>query len=83
MSEKGLIDCPACGKKISIEANACPGCGQPVTEELRSKAKNKANVDGIGKALLEVGFGTSSPTLLGCMTVVVIIICALFVIGNS
>lgn len=24
-----LIDCPACGHKISIEAEACPQCGHP------------------------------------------------------
>jgi hypothetical protein len=24
-----LINCPACGRQISIEADACPGCGHP------------------------------------------------------
>jgi predicted amidophosphoribosyltransferase len=24
-----LINCPACGREISIEAEACPGCGHP------------------------------------------------------
>jgi hypothetical protein len=24
-----LIDCPACGRKISVEAEACPQCGHP------------------------------------------------------
>jgi hypothetical protein len=24
-----LIDCPACGNRISIEAEACPQCGHP------------------------------------------------------
>jgi hypothetical protein len=24
-----LIDCPACGRKISAEAEACPQCGHP------------------------------------------------------
>lgn len=30
-----LIDCPACGRLISSEAEACPQCGHP----------NRANVD--------------------------------------
>jgi len=25
-----LIDCPACGSKVSSQAAACPHCGQPV-----------------------------------------------------
>ena len=25
-----LIDCPACGNKVSTKANACPHCGQPI-----------------------------------------------------
>lgn len=25
-----LIDCPECGKRISDQAPACPGCGVPV-----------------------------------------------------
>ena len=24
-----LIDCPACGRQISVEAEACPQCGHP------------------------------------------------------
>jgi len=27
-----LIKCPVCGKEISDEAIACPGCGHPVRE---------------------------------------------------
>ena len=25
-----LIDCPACGNKVSSQAAACPHCGQPI-----------------------------------------------------
>jgi predicted amidophosphoribosyltransferase len=25
-----LIDCPACGNKVSANAPACPGCGEPI-----------------------------------------------------
>ena len=25
-----LIDCPACGSKVSSQAAACPHCGQPI-----------------------------------------------------
>ena len=25
-----LIDCPACGSKISSQAGVCPHCGQPI-----------------------------------------------------
>lgn len=24
-----LIECPSCGKQVSSEASACPGCGHP------------------------------------------------------
>lgn len=27
-----LFPCPACGRKISSQAKACPGCGQPAFE---------------------------------------------------
>lgn len=29
-----LITCPECGKQVSTEANACPGCGYPVAQRL-------------------------------------------------
>ncbi len=28
-SPTSLVNCSACGKQISIEANSCPSCGQP------------------------------------------------------
>lgn len=27
-----MIECPSCGRKVSREAPACPGCGQPMNE---------------------------------------------------
>src|SRR3989442_11173165 len=31
-----LIDCKACGKKISTQASSCPNCGAPVKKKQRS-----------------------------------------------
>ena len=28
-----LINCPECGKQVSIEAQTCPGCGYPIAEK--------------------------------------------------
>jgi uncharacterized membrane protein YdbT with pleckstrin-like domain len=32
-----LITCPECGKQVSTEASACPGCGYPVAQRLAAK----------------------------------------------
>lgn len=32
-----LITCPECGKRVSDMAEICPGCGVPLTEELKGK----------------------------------------------
>lgn len=26
-----LISCPDCGRRVSLSASACPGCGAPIT----------------------------------------------------
>src|SRR3989442_10044580 len=31
-----LIDCKACGKKITTQASPCPNCGAPVKKKQRS-----------------------------------------------
>lgn len=31
-----LVDCPACGNKVSSQAVACPHCGQPLCAEPRN-----------------------------------------------
>lgn len=36
-----LIPCPSCKKKISVEAQACPKCGQPITDEVRAAGRKK------------------------------------------
>lgn len=30
-----IVDCPACGKPVSIMADNCPSCGHPVDKSLR------------------------------------------------
>ncbi len=37
-----LITCPECGKQVSTEANACPGCGFPVAQRLASAPTSQA-----------------------------------------
>lgn len=32
-----LINCPACQNKISFNAQACPKCGEPITDSIRQK----------------------------------------------
>lgn len=32
-----LIDCPACGSRVSSQAAACPYCGHPVWDNLQSR----------------------------------------------
>lgn len=36
-----LIPCPSCKKKISVEAQACPKCGQPITDAGREAGRKK------------------------------------------
>lgn len=33
-----MMQCPTCKKSISMEAPACPKCGQPITDEVREQA---------------------------------------------
>lgn len=42
------IPCPACKKKISLEAAACPKCGHPLTDEDRATALKNARRGPIG-----------------------------------
>lgn len=32
--EAKIIDCPACGEKVSNKAKACPHCGQPIDTKI-------------------------------------------------
>lgn len=36
-----LINCPACQKEISFNADSCPKCGEPLTNKIRSDAVQK------------------------------------------
>lgn len=59
-----LLECPECGKKVSTEATACPGCGGPApksrkgetvtTEEAKKMTRNekKAFLKAGGKVVL-------------------------------
>ncbi len=38
-----LIDCPACGGKVSSQAMACPKCGQPIRPVLKLADKQTAS----------------------------------------
>jgi uncharacterized membrane protein YdbT with pleckstrin-like domain len=40
-----LINCPECGKQVSSEAPACPGCGYPIAEK-RPQAQAAAPAGG-------------------------------------
>lgn len=65
-----LIDCPACGSKVSSQAVACPHCGQPLRSVLKPVAEphsdggetNNARILSILSICLVVvaffGFGT-------------------------
>lgn len=43
-----MMQCPTCKKSISMEAPACPKCGQPITDEDRAVAEAKKKKAGIG-----------------------------------
>lgn len=58
-----LAECPECKKKISTKAPICPGCGNPVTDDVRAKWK----ADAAGKQIMTgliiiavIGFGIYS-----------------------
>ena len=51
-----LIDCPACGSKISSQAGACPHCGQPIRPVLYHQDKTNLFVAENFKLNLHAGF---------------------------
>jgi hypothetical protein len=63
-----LIECPACKEKVSQEASVCPKCGQPITNEIKEEAINKAIGD---KKITKSGY-------FGCLTFIIVI----FIIGS-
>jgi len=42
------IQCPTCKKWISVEAETCPKCGQPITEPVRAEALKKVRRGSMG-----------------------------------
>jgi len=36
-----LVKCSLCGRNVSNESNACPGCGHNIAEELRKKQQQQ------------------------------------------
>lgn len=47
-----MILCPACKKKVSIEAQACPHCGQPIDDTHREKERQKTKAGKMGCLVL-------------------------------
>lgn len=39
-SSNFCIECPACKGKVSINANVCPKCGQPLDDDIKNKIKS-------------------------------------------
>lgn len=55
----GIVECKECGKEISSEAKACPGCGAPPP---------KVGMSGMAKGLIFVGIGTVAFLMLGALS---------------
>ncbi len=54
-----LIDCPACGKRISSQASSCPNCGQPIRPTLKLVEKKNNIIPQLpSEANIEEGVGT-------------------------
>lgn len=45
--EAKIIDCPACGGKVSNKAKACPHCGQPIDTKIYCPKCGSSNVEPI------------------------------------
>ena len=52
--EAKIIDCPACGEKVSNKAKACPHCGQPIDTKIycpKCGSSNTEPISGTSKAV--------------------------------
>src|SRR5690242_7380248 len=67
---KGLVTCPDCSRRVSIHAQACPGCGYPIALAVklaikRRRAARRARVlmrmQTVGSFCFGSLFGTSLP----------------------
>lgn len=54
-----IVECKECGKEISSEAKACPGCGAPLPRE---------GMSGLAKGLIFVGIGSIAFLMLGALS---------------
>lgn len=65
-----LINCPACGNKVSSQATSCPKCGQPISPELHLKKDLKNNYSFPATASSAVSMDRGVVT-----TIAIVIIC--------
>jgi|GEM_PF-6722177 len=49
--QQNIMTCPACHKKIAIEAHDCPHCGQPIDDALRSQVRENQRIEAEKKRL--------------------------------
>jgi len=54
-----LFECPACKGKVSVEAGACPKCGQPITGKMKDAAVKKQLQD-------------KKNTKIGCLAIIIL-----------
>lgn len=58
--EATIIDCPACGEKVSNKARSCPHCGQPIDTKVfcpKCGSSNTEPISGISKAAMTWAVG--------------------------
>ena len=60
-----LVKCFECGREISDQAEACPGCGAPVPFSVKQKSSQQLQVPNV------VHYDLSTDTFTGTMTLVV------------
>lgn len=79
-----LIKCEACGKEISTEASACPGCGDPTRRgkdtSKEEEQKHRSNLQGAGCLMIILAFilgltvvGLPFAMILGLVGLVVLV----------
>lgn len=65
-----LIECPACKNKVSIDAESCPKCGQPLSNEIKNEALEKQKND-------------KKNTKMGCIIFIIACILIGYFFGND
>lgn len=90
-----LVKCLECGKEISDKAQACPGCGAPITPAIVLPAENAAQEtttvhitrtggrwEGIGFLLITVGLVSALAGVGGFSIALMMIGFVVFIIGR-